>query len=185
MRIERIWSMPSRWTFTVKPIAELIDEEMRGLSPLIDPLAGKHSPAHVKNDLNPTFKTEFHMDALEFLLAQPTGHFAGGFYDPPYSFRQASECYKKFGREHLTATVTNMKYWSDVKDQLARVICPGGKVICCGWDSGGLGIDRRFEMTRLLLVPHGAGINDTLVTVEVREGLLSDKFKSPLKRVFG
>jgi hypothetical protein len=28
MRIERIWAMPNKWTFTIKPIRELIKEEM-------------------------------------------------------------------------------------------------------------------------------------------------------------
>ena len=30
MKIERIWVMPNKWTFTIKPIAQLLREEMGG-----------------------------------------------------------------------------------------------------------------------------------------------------------
>ena len=30
MQIERIWAMPNKWTFTIKPIAELLKEEVFG-----------------------------------------------------------------------------------------------------------------------------------------------------------
>ena len=28
MRMERIWAMPNKWTFAIKPIAQLLREEM-------------------------------------------------------------------------------------------------------------------------------------------------------------
>ena len=28
MRMERIWAMPNKWTFSIKPIARLLREEM-------------------------------------------------------------------------------------------------------------------------------------------------------------
>ena len=28
MKIERKWAMPNKWTFTIKPIAELLKEEV-------------------------------------------------------------------------------------------------------------------------------------------------------------
>lgn len=52
MRIDRIWAMPNKWTFQIPPIAALLKEEMTG-GIWIDPFAGKSSPAHIKNDLNP------------------------------------------------------------------------------------------------------------------------------------
>jgi len=30
MKIERIWAMPNKWTFTIKPIKELLKEEVVG-----------------------------------------------------------------------------------------------------------------------------------------------------------
>ncbi len=170
MRIERIWSMPSRWTFDIKAIKELLDEEM-GSGMMIDghwadPFAGKRSRAQVRNDLNPKMAAEHHLDALEFLKSQDEGSFDGVLYDPPYSMRQAVECYESFGKGNYTASVSSMKYWADCKDEVARILRPGGKAICFGWNTNGLGKSRGFEMTRVLVIPHGGSKNDTLVTVE-------------------
>jgi hypothetical protein len=162
LQFQRIWAMPSRWTFTIRPIAELLRQEVDG-GLWLDPFCGENSPAKIRNDINPEREAEFHMDALEFLQAQAEGSVDGVLYDPPYSMRQASECYKGFGK---TAFVTSKKYWADCKNEIGRIIKVGGKVICCGWNSNGLGINRGFEMTRLLVVPHGGSMNDTMITVE-------------------
>ena len=167
MIIERIWAMPSRWTFTIKPIQSLLKEEItNGL--WIDPFAGANSPAAVTNDLNPEMPTFSHRDALEFLKDFPDNYADGVLYDPPYSFRQASECYKSFGRDNLTATVTSKKYWASIKDEIARIVKPGGKVIGFGWSTNGLGKNRGFALQRVLIIPHGGSMNDTLCTVEVK-----------------
>jgi len=149
------------------PIKNLLSEEMNdGL--WCDPFAGQHSPAQVRNDLNPEANAEFHMDALDFLKSQPTAHYDGVLYDPPYSSRQASECYANYGRQHLTGTVTNKKYWAQCKDEIARILKPGGKALCFGWNSMGICKSRGFEMTRVLMVPHGGSRNDTVCTVEIK-----------------
>lgn len=168
MKIDRIWAMPNRWTFTIKPIAELLLEEGSDFGWWIDPFAGYNSPAHIKNDLDKNAPTESHKDALEFLSEYEDSYFMGALYDPPYSFRQASECYKSNGKDKLTATVTSKKYWKDVKDEIARIVCPGGKVISFGWNTNGMGKGRGFELQRVLIVPHGGSMNDTLVTVEIK-----------------
>lgn len=53
-----------------------------------------------------------------------------------------------------------------VKDELDRILKPGGIAICCGWNSLGFGLKRKYEMLEILLVPHGGAHNDTIVTVE-------------------
>jgi hypothetical protein len=167
MRIERKWAMPNKWTFTIKPIAELLKEEMTpGL--WIDGMAGLHSPAQVKNDLNPEHPADYHIDAMEFYKHFEPYSVDGVLFDPPYSITQASQCYKEYGKEKLEINVANMGYWSGIKNQIALILKPGGKVICCGWSSMGLGLKRGFEMTRVLLVPHGGSKNDTIVTVELK-----------------
>lgn len=165
MKIERIWAMPNKYTFTIKPIKELLQDEMNG-GIWIDPFAGFHSPAQITNDLDPTSTAISHMDALEFLKMQQDSNCDGGFYDPPYSISQATECYKGFGKQYLDVKPSSMLYWKSIKNELARIVKPGGKIICCGWSSMGLGKNRGFEMTRILLVPHGGSKNDTIVTVE-------------------
>lgn len=158
--------MPSAWTFTIKPIKELLAEEVTdGL--WCDPFAGENSPAQVTNDLNPDRPTTHHMDAIEFLKLQPDAHYDGVLLDPPYSNRQISEHYKSAGLE-VTGWHTGAGWQSTIKQEIARITKPGGKVICFGWNSMGIGKTRGFEMQRVLLVPHGGSKNDTIVTVEIK-----------------
>jgi len=103
---------------------------------------------------------------LEFLISAETGTGQGILFDPPYSITQARECYEGYGFENLKIKPTSMGYWSSIKNEMRRIITPGGIAICCGWTSMGLGINRGFEMLEILLVPHGGSKNDTIVTVE-------------------
>lgn len=171
MRIERIWSMPNKWTFTIKPIKELLQEEM-GAGMFVegvwcDPFAGENSPAQVTNDIHPERKASFHMDALAFLKLQKDESFDGVLFDPPYSNRQISEHYREVGIK-ATALDTSGRWSASLKNEIVRITKKGGKVICFGWNSMGIGKTRGFEMQRILLVPHGGHKNDTLVTVEVK-----------------
>ena len=163
MRIKRVWAMPNKWTFTIKPIKELLYGVVKkGF--WCDPFAGENSPAQIKNDLSG--KVEFKMDALEFLKTRKDKEFDGVLYDPPYSARQASECYKKVGLENFTNNVTRCDYWSKCKNEISRIIKPGGISVCFGWNSMGIGKNRGFLLQEILLVPHGGSKNDTIVTVE-------------------
>lgn len=172
MKIERKWAMPSRWTFTIKPIKDLLAEEMgegmfaEGL--WADPFAGENSPAQETNDLNPSRPSKYHMEALEFLKQFPDNYFDGVLFDPPYSPRQVKECYENIGL-NVTSEQTKQSFYSKIKNEIARVTKPGGKVICFGWNSMGIGKNRGFEMTRILLVPHGGAKNDTICTVEIKK----------------
>jgi len=154
--------MPNKWTFTIKPIRELLDRYVKGY--WCDPFAGENSPAQVQNDLSG--KVEFTMDALQFLQSRQSAQFDGVLFDPPYSITQAKRCYEGRGMNRLDIKPTSMKYWAECKNQIARILKPDGIVICCGWNSMGLGINRHFEMQEILLVPHGGSKNDTIVVVE-------------------
>lgn len=160
MTIERKWAMPNRWTFTIKPIADLLSEEVRFREVWIDPFAGYNSPACEQNDLDPKSPAESHQDALEYLKSKPDAYADGVLYDPPYSITQA----RKYGSKKYSS----MKYWADCKKEIARIVKPRGKVICFGWNTMGIGKTRGFQMNRVLIVPHGGSKNDTLVTVENR-----------------
>ena len=43
MIINRVWAMPNKWTFTIKPIKELLEEEIIG-EEWADPFCGENSP---------------------------------------------------------------------------------------------------------------------------------------------
>jgi hypothetical protein len=150
--------MPNRWTFTIKPIKELLDRYVENGVGWIDPFAGKNSPAEITNDL--VEKATQNMDALDFLKLQNSNLYQGAIYDPPYSITQA----RKYGSKKYAS----MLYWKQCKDELSRIIKLNGLVICCGWNSNGLGKNRGFELKEILLVSHGGSKNDTIVTVEER-----------------
>jgi hypothetical protein len=167
MAVQRVWSMPNKWTFLIPPFKQLLQDELtKGV--WIDPFAGKHSPATVTNDLNRALPANSHLDALTFLQGLPTHSADGALYDPPYSITQAKQCYDGFGTEKLTIAVGNMGYWSRCKNEIARIIKLGGKVICFGWNSMGIGKTRGFSMKRVLICAHGGSRNDTICTVELK-----------------
>ena len=167
---ERVWSMPNGNTFTIKPIKEFVEVEVNKGGVIVDPFANSCKYGTITNDLNPEFDTTYHMDALKFLQSIETESADLVLYDPPYSISQASELYKSYGREKLEVNVANMKYWALCKDNVARILKVGGRVICCGWNTNGLGKNRGFEMTNILIVAHGGSKNDTLVTLEYKQG---------------
>jgi hypothetical protein len=167
MEICRKWAMPNSETFSIKPIKDLLKQEVvSGI--WLDPFARNSDLSNlfvkvITNDLNPTCKTDYHLDAIDFLKQFTNGFADGVLYDPPYSPRQIMECYQGIGIETYN---TKMDFYSKIKDEVARVCKIGGKVIGFGWNSMGMSISRGFEIVKILLVPHGGAKNDTIVTVE-------------------
>lgn len=165
MKIERTWAMPNKNTFDIKPIKKLIQEELDKDKLWIDPFANRNKFAKITNDLNPGYSTDYHLDALDFLKMFNDSSVDGILYDPPYSPRQVSECYKNFGLE-VTMKTTQASFWANHKKEIARILKKGGKVITFGWNSGGIGKTYGFKIERILLVPHGGWHNDTICVVE-------------------
>lgn len=163
LKINREWAMPNQWTFTILPIKKLLARLTDDYSNWVDPFAGKTSPCGLTNDIRPEMPTTHHGCALEFLKTLPNDKYDGVLYDPPYSITQAKECYDGAGIKNLSGS---MKWWADIKTEIARIIKTGGTAVCFGWSSNGIGKTRNFEMLEVLLVPHGGSKNDTIVTVE-------------------
>tara|TARA_Y100001951_G_C11240401_1_gene240130 strand:- start:298 stop:813 length:516 start_codon:yes stop_codon:yes gene_type:complete len=164
MRIERVWAMPNRNTFDIRPIRKLIDRYNNG-GISIDPFANTNRIAKICNDIDPECGTEYCMDALDFLKMMGSGEADLLLFDPPYSVRQVSESYRKVGRT-VNMETTQATFWSNLKKEIQRVVKVGGVVISCGWNSGGIGKTLGFQITEILLVPHGGPHNDTIITVE-------------------
>ena len=167
-KFSRTWAMPNHNTFTVKPIKEFISNHITD-GVWADPFS-RNSPFRgrcVTNDLNPEIEADYHMEALEFLKRFADASVDGVLFDPPYSPRQISECYKQVGRSvHMTDTQAS--FYGDRKREVGRIVKPGGKVLCFGWNSGGIGKQNGFELLEVLLVPHGGAHNDTICTAEVK-----------------
>lgn len=164
MIINRIWCMPIKWTFQMKPVKELIDKY---LTPLwIDPFAGKYSPAEITNDIEGR-GAKFKMDALNFLKTLKDSTYQGALFDPPYSTEQ---CLRKYKAKYR-GTSGRAEYWAKCKDEISRVIIPGGVALSFCWDSCGISKKRGFEIIEILLLCHGACHNDTIITVEKKTDL--------------
>lgn len=163
-KIQRVWAMPSRWTFTIKPIKKMVEKYVGSGKGWIDPFAGKYSPAEITNDIDPQMPTKFHLHAKEF-AKMLDGKYEGVLFDPPYSLRQVKECYNKLGIDSLTQEESN-NFPNDIKDIIAPKIKGGGYAISFGWNSSGFGIQHGFKIIEILLVCHGGKHNDTIVTVE-------------------
>ena len=156
--------MPSKHTFLIKPISNLLQRyvEQGGVG-WIDPFAGENSPAEITNDLNPEKPTKFHLHAKDF-ATQLSGFYKGVLFDPPYSLRQVKECYEKIGVKLFQEDT--QRFPQNVKEPIASKISHGGLAITFGWNSQGFGKKLGFEMIEVLLVAHGRGHNDTIITVE-------------------
>ena len=166
MLITREWAMPNHNTFSIKPIKQLIERNLiEGL--WLDPFS-RNSPFKditVTNDLSTDFEADYHLEALEFLKQFDDNSVDGVLFDPPYSPRQISECYKNVGREvHMKDTQSS--FYTERKQEVARLVKKGGIVISFGWNSGGIGKTLGFEIIEIMLIAHGGAHNDTIVTVE-------------------
>ena len=165
MKITRSWAMPNKNTFEIAPIKDLLERYITPFDEVVDPFANNCEWGTITNDLDPQYKTDYHMDATDFLKMLPDQCANVVLYDPPFSSRQVMECYKKFGMS-VNMETTQASYWSKQKEQISRIIKPNGVAITCGWNSGGIGKKYGFEIVEILLVAHGGWHNDTIVTVE-------------------
>lgn len=156
MEINRIWAMPNKRTFSIKPIKELLSKHITEGSFIIDP-----------------FPFNYEKDATDYLNSFVDNSFPFAVFDPPYSPRQLKECYKGKG-EYDTKCST----WSNWKNLLCKKIKVGGKVISFGWNTNGMGINRGFKIIEILLVAHGGNHNDTICVVEEKISQIERKGES-------
>lgn len=167
MIISRVWAMPNKYTFRIRPLLDIIQRYKLSDETWIDPFAGRYSPAEIRNDLNPDMPTEFHLEASEFVGQFDTASIDGVIFDPPYSLTQVSRSYKDIGlafkgKENPTGG------FPKVRDHIARIVRTGGHVISYGWNTVGMGKRRGFKPVEYLICSHGGNRNDTLVVVEQR-----------------
>lgn len=168
MEINRQWAMPNSRTFDIKPINELIIRYVSNVPSngiIVDPFANESKIATITNDLNESYDTTYHMDATDFLKMIDSDSVDLVLYDPPYSPRQVSECYKKFGKT-VDMKTTQASYWSNQKKEISRILKNAGFCITCSWNSNGIGMKYGMEIVEILMVAHGGWHNDTIVTVE-------------------
>lgn len=169
MKINRAWSMPNSKTFKIKPIKDLIsgyvnyvdlfNEDIVVVDPFANDMSIKETftkkVKYVSNDLDTSYRTDYNLDATDFLKQIATESVDVLLYDPPYSGT-------------VDMTTTQASYWGNQKKEIARIMKKGGTVITFGWNSGGIGKSNGFQISEILMVAHGGWHNDTICTVDVR-----------------
>lgn len=160
--------MPNADTFSVPPIGAFVQSYLAASKVSIDPFARNKRWATHTNDLNPQTQAEHHMDAEAFLLMLADRGLKADLviFDPPYSPRQISECYKSIGLEVGMKQTQNAALYARVRNAIPPLLNPGAIVLSFGWNSAGMGVGRGFEIIQLMTVCHGAAHNDTICLAE-------------------
>ena len=163
--MNRVWAMPNKWTFKIKPVAELLNRYNVGEG-WADPFCGTSQLCEFRNDLNRDNTVAItHLDCEEFAEKIVPQNIMGIVFDPPYSLHNVMQFYRSVGKEHLMRKNPTGAY-PKTRDILASKICKDGISISFGYNSVGLGKKRGFEIIEILLISHGRNRNDTIVTVE-------------------
>lgn len=163
MNIERKWSMPSKNTFNLPMVKELIDKYKRN-GIIIKPFENKVFTFNT--DINSeNYSMDHNMDAMDFLHIFQDNSVEMVLFEPPFSPKQISNYYKKMGKK-VEQSTTQASFWSNYKKEISRVTKPNGIVMTNSWNSGGIGKKYGFEIIEILLIAHGGWHNDSIVTIE-------------------
>jgi len=174
MKITRTWAMPSRNTFAIKPIHDLIAPLVESSEVICDPFVNDSpfkSCCQYQNDIDPAIHCTSHADAFDFLCSIPDSCCDLVLFDPLYSTRQISECYKRHGLS-VNMETTQASYWRKLRHEIARITKPGGICVSCSWNTGGIGKTLGFDIYEILLVPHGGWHNDTIIVLDRKNTLI-------------
>lgn len=154
--------MPSKWTFSMPPVQGFLERWLNGCEVIVDPFCGQSQIGTLRNDL-----AQGGQDAAEWcegLAEEWSGKADAVLFDPPYSPRQISECYKSIGLKTTTKTTQNGMMYRRVRTALGEMLKPGGVALSFGWQSGGFG--KQWFTGEIMLVRHGGAHNDTICVAQ-------------------
>lgn len=167
--MQRIWAMPSADTFDCEPIAQFVRKYLHESKVSVDPFARNKRWATYTNDLSPDTSAEYHMEARDFLakLLEDKVRADLVICDPPYSQVQVKRSYAGAGREYKPfGDDNNSVLYRETRDGLDAILEPNGIALSFGWNSGGFGMTRGYDLLDVLLICHGAAHNDTICIAE-------------------
>lgn len=160
MKMSHMKTPIHRYTFNSKKLRIWVEDNVEGR--VLNLFAGKTklSPIccikEVRNDISVEMPADFHFDAVWFCRTWSGDTFNTIILDPPYSYRKSMEKYK--GKV--------MSSFNQLKDEVVRILAPGGIVMTFGYHSVSMGKTRGFEVEQILVVSHGGAIHDTIGTIE-------------------
>lgn len=168
IKFSRVWAMPSKDTFSIKPIGEFVKRYLALSKASVDPFARNCDWATYTNDINPNTSANQHMDARDFLrsIRNMDDRIDLILLDGPYSPRQISECYKEIGKPVTMKDTQNAAFMKEIKDEANKLLRAGGIVLTFSHNTSGMGINRGYEIEEILLCNHGAAHNYTICMAE-------------------
>jgi len=124
---------------------------------IVDPFCGESLVGTHRNDLG-----RGGVEATDFIESLISDGVIADcvIFDPPYSPRQISECYKSIGRKATMKDTQNGVLYASVRKGLNRLLKPGGTALSFGWQSSGFG--RLYRTVEIMLVQHGGPHYDTI-----------------------
>jgi 23S rRNA G2069 N7-methylase RlmK/C1962 C5-methylase RlmI len=150
-----------RYTFENRRIREWVESHVKGR--VLNLFAGKTKLDcdEIRNDISLDMPAHFHMDALKFCWWWATQRSTNDLFgtvllDPPYSYRKSMEMY---GGKIMSP-------FNALKNEIPKILKPGGLVITFGYHSNSMGAKRGFIQEHLLVMSHGGAIHDTLAVIE-------------------
>ncbi len=170
-RFSRVWAMPSADTFDVPEIGNFVKYYLLNSKVSVDPFARNKRWATHTNDLNPDTAAMYHNDAEAFLKLMAKQEVKSDLviFDPPYSPRQISECYKQIGKEVGMEETQNGRFYKRMKDAILPICASDAIVLSFGWNTNGMGKRRGFEPIEYMICDHGGAHNATLCLAERRK----------------
>jgi len=162
--------MPNSETFSVPPIGQFVRRYLADSKVSVDPFARNKRWATYTNDLNPETDAEYHLDAEKFLhlLADKKVKADLVIFDPPYSLRQISECYKAIGLTVGMKETQTACFYQRVRNAVIPICAPDAIILSFGWNSVGMGKRHNFKQMEIFLCCHGGAHNDTICVAEQR-----------------
>ncbi|MFB6173241.1 MAG: class I SAM-dependent methyltransferase [Halobacteriales archaeon] len=140
----------TRWTFAPAAVRTWVESRLEGR--VLDLFAGgvdlRHDGEVVRNDIDESVDADHHFDAVEVADRFDPDSFDTVVLDPPLDGRGAAP--------------------ERVRDRVATVLSPGGRVVQFGRSSTGMGRARGFETEELCLINHPGSFRDTIAVVERR-----------------
>ena len=169
IKFSRIWAMPNKNTFSIKPIGDFVKKYLKTSEISIDPFARDNKWATYTNDLNHETAAEYHMECESFLASLIFKGVEADLIimDPPYSPRQVKECYDSIGIKMAQEDAWGGAARKRRRNLINQLTKKGGVVLTFGWDTNGMG-GKEWEIEEIMLVAHGADHNDTICMAERR-----------------
>ena len=174
VKFSRTWAMPNSDTFDVVPIGDFVRSYLMNAEVSVDPFARNNRWATYTNDLDPNTSAKHHLDAERFLIKLVGDGIKADLvlFDPPYSPRQISECYKSIGLEVGMKETQSALLYQRARDAVVPLCTEDAIVLSFGWNTVGMGKRHGFEQIEIMLCCHGSAHNDTICLAERRLPIL-------------